>query len=85
MDYNNEIEKKQSIEINGKVENVSNCPFCGGESYINIRRFTECWGMGEWFPATAIRIACDVCGCSTPEYKGSDSYEKALKVWNTRV
>ena len=86
-------ETKKSITINGKVVRPRTCPICKSKAYINVRKWNDCWGMGMFVPSTGVKVACECCGCSIPEFYTTGQTTKithelcvkALNAWNNRA
>lgn len=55
------------------MKELKPCPFCGGESYLDIYDTSE-------YEAGKATVYCGKCGVSTPTYL-SDS---AILAWNSR-
>lgn len=83
---------KKSITINGKVVRPKTCPICKSESYIYVRKWNKCLGMGDFVPTIAVKVSCGSCGCSLPEFSTTGQTTKvahelcvkALDAWNNR-
>lgn len=67
-------------------DNIKNCPFCGGASFITAQYNTR---KNRYY----VFIACDLCGCRTrafssvtdPETEGCNAASRAAtEAWNRR-
>lgn len=69
--YNNEVKRLKFLP----------CPFCGSKS-IDVEHVPDTKDEDHYTIYGYYKIYCKGCECSTPK---CDTYDEALKKWNTRI